>query len=433
MIRGHLEGWGAALASQVSVLRYDELWDREQFAAGTYVFSDFERLSDRELQRAGEVWDSLERSPVETRMLNNPHRVLGRYDLLRSLSANETNPFSAYRLHEAAAARFPVFVRREHEHSGSLTRLLWSRAELARAVAWLWQRGEPLHDLLVVEFCDTADAHGAYRKYGAYVIGNRIIPRSLAFDVNWVVKPTKAPPPSAAQLRLEAQYIDTNPHREWLMGVFDLAGVDYGRIDYSMDDERPVVWEINTNPWYGFRRKMRPPERGRLWQVAAEQLEAAWRDLDVVPAGDGQRTCRISRPPAFPALQPGRWGKSVRVVSRDFKRRVKPRPPGHSRIIAIVPRIVLRAMWRLDRGKIARWTSPGKDDGLPHASSRSRLVRRVAHRTQQRASGSSSTPPPTTTGRGACPKTRTRGRNKRGGLQGQYSMLECLTRLRTGR
>src|SRR3954454_837738 len=112
----YLEGWGAALASQVGVLGYDELWHREQFTAGADGFTDFERLGDRELQRAGEIWASLERSPLEMRMLNNPHRALGRYRLLRTLRANGTNPYAAYRLHEAAAARFPVFVRREPAH-----------------------------------------------------------------------------------------------------------------------------------------------------------------------------------------------------------------------------------------------------------------------------------------------------------------------------
>jgi hypothetical protein len=349
VIRRYLEGWGAPLAPQISVLGYDELWHREEFTAGTYVFTDFERLTDRELQRAGEVWDSLERSPLELRMLNNPHRVLGRYAFLQGLRANGTNPYAAYRLHEAGAARFPVFLRREHEHSGSLTRLLWSRGELARAVAWLWQRGEPLHDLLAVEFCDTADREGAYSKYGAYLIGNRIIPRSIAFDVNWVVKPGKAPPPNAAQLRVEAQYIETNPHRELLKGVFEIGGVDYGRVDYSMLDGRPVVWEINSNPWYGLRDDVRPPERRPLWEAAANQLEAAWRDLDVISVGKGQRTCRISIPPESPSRRLVHWWRNIRGVSLFGRDAAKPGSAGRSRVIAMVPRIVLPLIWRLDR------------------------------------------------------------------------------------
>ena len=30
--------------------------------------------------------------------------------------------------------------------------------------------------------------------------------------------------------------------------MFQIAGIDYGRIDYSMLDGEPQVWEINTNP-----------------------------------------------------------------------------------------------------------------------------------------------------------------------------------------
>jgi hypothetical protein len=172
----------------------------------------------------------------------------------------------------------------------------------------------------------------------------------VSFDVNWVVKPGMAPPPNAEQLRVEARYIETNPHREWLESVFDLAGVDYGRIDYSMAGGRPVVWEINTNPWYGFSDDVRPPERRPVWQIAGKQLEAAWRDLDVMAAGDGQRTCRISVPPEPLSRHLVRWFRSVRVGGRPFKEpEAKQSPAGRSRALAMLPRIVLPLIWRLSR------------------------------------------------------------------------------------
>jgi hypothetical protein len=44
-----------------------------------------------------------------------------------------------------------------------------------------------------------------------------------------------------------------NPHEKSLNNVFDLAGINYGRIDYSILHGKPVVWEINTNPHFGPR------------------------------------------------------------------------------------------------------------------------------------------------------------------------------------
>src|SRR5262249_42167607 len=38
------------------------------------------------------------------------------------------------------------------------------------------------------------------------------------------------------------------PHRQALGEIFQAAGIEYGRIDYSVLDGRIVTWEINTNP-----------------------------------------------------------------------------------------------------------------------------------------------------------------------------------------
>lgn len=42
--------------------------------------------------------------------------------------------------------------------------------------------------------------------------------------------------------------MEENPHRESVLGAFDLAHIEYGRVDYSLKNGEIVVWEINTNP-----------------------------------------------------------------------------------------------------------------------------------------------------------------------------------------
>ena len=84
--------------------------------------------------------------------------------------------------------RFPVFIREEVEHTGSLTRLLRSQEEVNHELARLVKRGHDLRDLLVVEFCDSSDSSRTFRKYSAFVVGGQIIPRELIFSRKWVLK-----------------------------------------------------------------------------------------------------------------------------------------------------------------------------------------------------------------------------------------------------
>ncbi len=46
----------------------------------------------------------------------------------------------------------------------------------------------------------------------------------------------------------ELDYMRTNPHENELLAIFNLARIDYGRIEYSLYNGRIQVWEINTNP-----------------------------------------------------------------------------------------------------------------------------------------------------------------------------------------
>jgi hypothetical protein len=101
-----------------------------------------------------------------------------------------------------------------------------------------------------VEFCSTADAEGRYRKYGAYIVGNRIMPRHMAVTQQWMVK--HAGTEFSRETILEEQaYVLDNPHEAELREIFSLAAVEYGRIDYAVKDGRIQVWEINLAPTIG--------------------------------------------------------------------------------------------------------------------------------------------------------------------------------------
>ena len=107
-----------------------------------------------------------------------------------------------------------------------------------------------MRELLVVEFCDPADAPGAYRKYSATCVQGRVAAQYVAVNRHWMVK-FHGGKFREEWAHEERDYIRRNPHAAEINHIFSLAGIDYGRIDYGMLDGRIQVWEINTNPSNG--------------------------------------------------------------------------------------------------------------------------------------------------------------------------------------
>lgn len=245
-MRTFLEHWGPKLAGSVRIVGYDEAFHAKELPLGTYVFSDLERLTSTERQVAEIVWNQLHGAGAL--LLNHPTKTLRRYELLVRLHQLGRNVFRAVRAADRRAEtfHFPVFVRENRDHGGSLTRLLHNRREVNEALAGAMFRGHRLENLLIVEYCDTADADGVYRKYAAFRVGDRVIPAHIDASRQWMVKDTDIV--VADVLENERRYLETNPHRAWIEEIFALAGVEYGRIDYSLIGDQPQVWEINTNP-----------------------------------------------------------------------------------------------------------------------------------------------------------------------------------------
>jgi hypothetical protein len=241
----YFETYGAPFRDRLASVHYADLIDDPEPRAATYCFGDLELLPDEQLVRAAELRRRL--LARGCRVLNDPERTLRRYDLIRVLRREGINDFTAYREHEAFdRGRFPVFVRREHDHAGARSDLLGGAHEVQDTIGKLRADDPKLSDLLVVEFCDTADAHGVYRKYAAFRVGDAIIARHLFLGHQWHLKEAELRDP--ASLQEECDYVTMNPHTDVLRPIFELAGVEYGRIDYAFDDGRIRVWEINTNP-----------------------------------------------------------------------------------------------------------------------------------------------------------------------------------------
>lgn len=276
--------WAGALRDRIRILPYERLPLLGAAEPGLWIFSDLERLRPCERAAAAAHFERLSGAGPAFRVLNDPSRALARYELLRAMP---TNAFRAWRATEPLdAVRTPAFIRAAGAHDGSLSGLLRDREEIEPAIRRVLRRRWRLRreDLLVVEFLDTSDGSGTFRKYAAMRIGKALLPRHLFFSRDWVVK--KAGAPDEARLREEREFLDAFPHREEVRAAFDAARIEYGRIDYAVTGGRIQVWEINTNPV--LVPAPRRIDAGRLDRSRrfADDVIAALVALSDVPAGD---------------------------------------------------------------------------------------------------------------------------------------------------
>jgi len=240
------EHWGAKLRPQIRIVHYESRPWRRIAPAGTWVYTDLERLTPDELAEARDFFQRLSADRSRWRLLNNPGAVLRRHDLLNLLAERGVNGFRAYRVNALPdSLRFPVFLRGENDHRGSLSSLLQDRMALEKSLDQL--RGcRHNKDMLVVEYCPYERDDGMFVKYSAMRIGSSLIPRHMLFSSMWEVKfPDYV---DQACLAEEEEYLAHMPHGSELLEIFDLAGIDYGRIDYTLVQGRIQVFEINTNP-----------------------------------------------------------------------------------------------------------------------------------------------------------------------------------------
>jgi GNAT superfamily N-acetyltransferase len=89
-----------------------------------------------------------------------------------------------------------------------------------------------------------------------------------------------------AHLAEERAYLDENPHADALRRAAALARIAYGRIDYSLLEGRPQIWEINTNPLLANLPGNDDPLRRPVHLEFARQFAEALAAFD---AGEGAR------------------------------------------------------------------------------------------------------------------------------------------------
>jgi hypothetical protein len=233
------------LQASFRLVRYEDAGLLRGIGAGVVIWSDMDRLGAAELRRAAEISGELAGN-TGVAQLNHPTASLQRFDMLRMLHADGSNPFRVFRPEELDdAIRYPVFIRDEVGALYTEPPLLHDRPALEAALARL--QGGDLVRPMVVELVGKPWADGYYRKFAAFRVGDTIYGQHCAMSKSWFVKNSvdNLLPSHVEEIRT---YIAANPHTDAVMQVFDKADMQYGRIDYTLVNGRLVVFEINSNP-----------------------------------------------------------------------------------------------------------------------------------------------------------------------------------------
>ncbi len=322
-VENYISGrWRETNYPELQPMAYEDVFSRQSLPSGTWIFTGVHQLPPAGIRLADNVWQALR--DAGQLVLNRPRDLPSRHELLQIMHRAGINEFRSFlpgdTLDDIA---YPVFVRLAAEHSGNLSPLLNSRRELESFLRWQRVRGYTAEELMVIEFCDTRDANGEYRKYSAQYVRGEIAARFLHVDTQWMVKHHGSTYRSEWADE-EREYLQQNPHRKQIRRIFELARIEYGRIDYGLLHDKIQVWEINTNPTIGGPPVWSNAERTPRWihelQVPGKRIhyrrfQSMLETIDTVSSPDAK--IEITLPPA----ERETWRREVAAQRRLTRRR----------------------------------------------------------------------------------------------------------------
>lgn len=216
------------------------------------------------------------------RVINNPAQMLNRRALLRTLYVEGINDFNAYALTEKRLPeQYPVFLRREYDHERPLSDLLHNETELQTALAELRGQGEPEDGLLIIEYAAEPVEGNLFRKLSAYKVGDQVFFYNTVHEESWNVKHGTLNSATDALYQEEFDMITHNTFANDVLKVFNLANIEYGRVDFGLVNGKAQFYEINTNPYTKGPMSNHPnPYRVKSQLLAWEKYCEAINKLD---------------------------------------------------------------------------------------------------------------------------------------------------------
>jgi hypothetical protein len=267
------------------LMSYERLFRSRRLKPAIYIFTDLDRLSFWELELAGRYYEEMRKAGW--RVLNKPASVKQRFSLLRSLYRARINAFNVYRPSLGEwPERYPVFVRRDSFHDGTLTDLIHDRPSLEHAIRELLDQGIPASNTMVVEYAAEPKYEDIFVKYTLYRLGGRYFPDASVTERNWVVKYGERGCYGEADFLEEKKRMKTVPFGPLMRRAFEIAQIEYGRLDYGLLKGEPQIYEINTNPTVRFAENHDSRHKLEAREIMAKNFVDA---LDSLNQADSSR------------------------------------------------------------------------------------------------------------------------------------------------
>lgn len=262
-------------------LSYDEAFRAKSLHLGTYIFTDLDRLGTWELELAAIVYRVLKEAGAH--VINDPAKVRTRYSLLKTLHFEGVNTFQVYRPSLGEwPERYPVFIRRDHFHSGVLSELIEDETSLRDALDKASKDGIPDSNLMVVEYAAEPTREGLFQKHAVYRIGDRYFRDLTVNQSKWVAKYGENGAAGEDLYQHELDNMHAVPFLDTIQKVFKIANIEYGRVDFGIAQGKPEFYEINTNPCVGFNLSKHPfPQRLKSHQIFKNNYLTAVSDLEI--------------------------------------------------------------------------------------------------------------------------------------------------------
>jgi hypothetical protein len=274
---------GAEPGLEIRVIDYAKILELRQVPRATYVFTDLDRLGTERLSMSAHLYIQLRDHGV--RVLNNPARVLSRFGLLRALLLKGINRFNAYRVEEGLLPRrWPVFLRTDGTHESPLPELYQNASDLEVGIEAAIARGLPRSRLLIVEFMAEQVRPGLYRKLSCFRVGAVSVAHTCVHDTDWIAKHGKLGITPPDLYEDELRIVRDNPYGAAVAQAFDIAGIEYGRIDFGLVGGEVQIYEINTNPNVKLDSEHPSSVRMESGRLFARNFVAALKEIDSPPS-----------------------------------------------------------------------------------------------------------------------------------------------------
>ena len=193
--------------------------------------------------------------------------VAPRFAIFPRWLLQQTDPAGAL---TASGFDWPVLLRAPGFHTGEHFIKVDDPAQAGAAIATL-----PGTAVMAIAFLDTRDSSGMFRKYRVITVDGKIYPLHLAISKDWKVHYFSADMVDVPEHRaLDAAFLEDPQATVGARGfaalerIVEALALDYGGIDFSVDDNgRVVLFEANAT------MIVQPPPADAIWDYRRKPVE----------------------------------------------------------------------------------------------------------------------------------------------------------------